>query len=302
MPLRSNKVIILLPIFRNFLSVGLFLGGVWGYGGIAAIAQSTANPPVESDQSTLTSQRYRRVFFPNGMPILDDPFSGTPRKALYAFYGESDLRPFEALLYSQEVPGDAGHDASYTVHLALLAVSANRWEVLQNLDITGYIPVQTEFPGNLFKMDGQLNSFVLEKEIQGLHVNLWAMLSGTGSTSGASDLFYIVDPSKRLRLVLSLNGTSRYTRMGMEEVRIENSKILVGDIDRDGTAAIVVESTKSTVSHEQTQSTPKTAVVYKYVHGTYQRQETLSAESVEKLGSLSVLPRSKLIPTASGTH
>jgi hypothetical protein len=270
------------------------------YAAIAVPQQNGAKQAMQLDQSTAFSQKYRRVFFPGGMPSSEDPFSGTVRKSLYAFYEEATLEPFKAVLYSQEVPSDPGHDASFTVHIALLERGAGHWNISQDLDITSYIPVQTEFPGNFLKMDARLNSFVIDNSKQGLHVNLWAILSGTGSISGASDLIYTLNSDNKLHLILALGNTSKHSHLGMKESQTEDSRILIGDIDNNGSTEIIVENVKLIVNNEQKQSISKTATVYKYVNGIYQSIGALSAESAAKLSSLSVLPRSKSIPAVSG--
>ncbi|MGZ4843555.1 MAG: hypothetical protein ACXV5R_00720 [Candidatus Angelobacter sp.] len=267
----------------------------------AAVGQkkNSANPkrgvPAEQKQKEEASQKYREIFFPKGMPTEEDPVSGQQKPTLYAFYDEARLGDsLTAVLFSKKIPNPEG-DASYTVSLGLLSGTQPTLSVMQVLDLTESMPVQTEEPGNFYRMDGRVDTFNLTAGALAAHVNLWAVLAGSGSISGASDLFFKVEPQK-LEKLLDLKGTSQFSRLGADQSTISNSTIFAGDVDGDGMAEIVVEKSSGEDLHgKRTMHTDK-PVLYKIVDGQYHEKGTIDKDEVAKrMHDLKRLARSPFI-------
>jgi hypothetical protein len=266
-------------------------------------ASSAANAGSDGAQresrAEAASQQYREIFFPQGMPVENDPDSGEQKKSLYAFYSEAKIADsFLAVLYSKKIPSREG-DADYAVYLGLLAKSDSGWSVLQTLDLTEYMPVETEAPGNFYKMDGRTNSFTVAPGVPGLHVNLWAVLAGTGSVSGASDLFFRMAPEHKLEMILSLKGTSKYFRIGTRQFTIVNSTILVGDVNGDGKTEIVVEKNEVESVQGKRHVRSEKPVLYKLVDDKYKLDGTIErSEITGHAHGLIQLARSRFIRIA----
>ena len=251
--------------------------------------------PAVEKQKEEASQKYREIFFPKGMPTEEDPDSGKQKPTLYAFYDEARVGDsLIAVLFSRKMLTGEG-DASYTVSLGLLAGTAPSLSVAQVLDLTESMPVQTEEPGNFYRMDGRVDTFNLNAGVSAVHVNLWAVLAGSGSISGSSDLFFKVGPQK-LEKLLDLKGTSEFTRLGADQSKVLNSSIFAGDINGDGTTEIVVEkSSVEDLSGKRATHTDK-PVVYKMVDGQYRESGTIETnELTARMHGLKRLARSRFI-------
>jgi hypothetical protein len=260
--------------------------------------QKSAKPTQASgtaEPSEQPSQKYREIFFPKGMPAEEDPETGEKKSTQYAFYDEADLGESRlAVLFSKNIP-NPGNDANYTVTLGVLSRTGSSWQVSQLTDLTESMPVQTEGPGNFYRMDGKLEPVNISAKIKGLHVNLWAVLAGSGSVSGATDLIFKAAGGK-LEKMLELKDTSRYSRLGASQSTISNSNIFMGDLDGDGNAEIVVE--KSTVEEVQGKRTvnAESPVVYKLSGLLYQPSAPIEKSALEAhKADLKKLVRSRFI-------
>lgn len=269
------------------------------YGPVVGQSKKSASPnrgvPAVQKQKEEASQKYREIFFPKGMPTEQDPYSEQQKPTLYAFYDEARIGDsLTAVLFSKKIPSEEG-DASYTVSLGLLSGKSPSLSVAQVLDLTESMPVQTEEPGNFYRMDGRVDTFTPSAGTSAVHVNLWAVLAGSGSISGSSDLFFKVG-SQKLEKLLDLKGTSDFSRLGADQSKVSNSTIFAGDIDGDGTAEIVVEkSSLEDLSGKRTMHTDKPAV-YKMVNGQYRENGTIEANDLAaRTHGLKRLARSRFI-------
>ncbi|MGB8128517.1 MAG: hypothetical protein WCG81_01875 [Candidatus Angelobacter sp.] len=251
--------------------------------------------PVGQPQAEEASQKYRETFFPKGMPAEEDPDSGQKKPTLYAFYGEARIGDsLSVVLFSKKIPSKEG-DSLYTVSLGLLSGKTPSLLVVQVLDLTESMPVQTEEPGNFYRMDGRLDVFNPRAGMSAVHVNLWAVLAGSGSISGSSDLFFKVGQQK-LEKLLDLIGTSEFSRLGADQSKVSNSTIFTGDIDGDGTAEIVVERRSvEDLSGKRTMHSDK-PVVYKMVGEQYRESGTVGTDELApRMPGLKKLVRSPFI-------
>jgi hypothetical protein len=202
------------------------------------------------------------------------------------------------VLFSKKIPNPES-DASYTVNLGLLSGKSPALSITQVLDLTESMPVQTEAPGNFYRMDGRVDTFNLAAGVSAVHVNLWAVLVGSGSVSGASDLFFKVGQQK-LEKLLELKATSQFSRLGADQSTISNSVIFAGDIDGDGMAEIVVEKhSVDDLRGKRTMHADK-PVLYKIVDGQYHEQGVIDkSEMAGRIHDLKRLARSRFIRIVS---
>jgi len=259
------------------------------------VASSNRAVPVGQPQAEEASQKYRDTFFPKGMPAEEDPDSGQKKPTLYAFYDEARIGDsLTAVLFSKKIPSQEG-DSVYTVSFGLLSGKSPSLSVVQVLDLTESMPVQTEEPGNFYRMDGRVDVFNPRVGMSAVHVNLWAVLAGSGSISGSSDLFFKVGQEK-LEKLLDLKGTSEFSRLGADQSKLSNSTIFAGDIDGDGTAEIVVERRSvEDLSGKRTTHTDK-PVVYKMVGAQYRESGTVGTDELAaRMPGLKKLVRSPFI-------
>jgi hypothetical protein len=255
----------------------------------SAEKQAAANKPS-------TSQKYREAFFPNGMPMEEDPDSGQKKQSVYAFYDEARLDDSSiAVLYSKKLPSGRA-DADYTVFIGILAKAAEAWKPVASLDVTESMPVETEGPGNFYEMDGRIDTFSIGAGATGLHVNLWATLAGTGAINGASDLFYRIGAEHKLELLLTLNKTSEFSRLGASASTTVDSRILVGDVNGDGKAEIVVEKSQLTVENRARKEQTEKPVVYELVENKFAMKGTIDPGMVASHAqALKAVSRSRFI-------
>ena len=248
------------------------------------------------------SQKYREVFFPAGMPSEQDPDSGQQKPSQYAFYSEAKIGDSRiAVLYSKKIPNDE-RDANYTVYLGLLVKAGSGWNVGQTLDLTEFVPVETEEPGNFYRMDGRVDTLAITNSLPGIHVNLWAVLAGSGSISGASDLFFKLEPDNKLEEILALKGTSKYFRMGASQSTTIDSRIFAGDLDGNGKTEIIVERTEVENAAGKRQIHSEKPAVYKLTDDKYKLEGTMEKSEIARHSrKLVLLVRSPLIRTAAPT-
>lgn len=260
--------------------------------GAASPNRAVAAGQTPADQA---SQKYRETFFPKGMPAEEDPDSGQKKSTLYAFYDSARISDsLTAVLFSKKIPSPDS-DSLYVVSLGLLSGKSPSLSVVQVLDLTESMPVQTEEPGNFYRMDGRIDVFNLRAGTSTVHVNLWAVLAGSGSISGSSDLFFKVGQEK-LEKLLDLKGTSEFSRLGADQSKLSNSTIFAGDIDGDGTAEIVIEKNSvEDLSGKHTTHADK-PVVYKMVGSQFRESGTVGTDELAaRMPNLKKLVRSPFI-------
>jgi hypothetical protein len=290
---------------QNLIRVPLLLAGIFfnccvPQGNSAAAPGSEPGRSVEKQEpaDTGASQKYREILFPKGMPMEEDPDSGQKKQSVYAFYGEAKMDDsLTAVLYSEKIPTTRA-DADYTVMVSILATSGGAWKVASTLDLTESMPVETEGPGNFYKMDGRLDAFVIAAGNLGLHVDLWATLAGSGATSAASDLFFQLTPDQKLKPLLELKKTSQFSRIGASASTTVDSRILVGDINEDGKAEIIVEKSQLNIENGKRQAQTEKPVVYEFLDNKYVLKGPIDASVIAShRQKLKPVARSRFIRT-----
>lgn len=230
---------------------------------LAAIALVCCGPSPSFSQEA----KYQSVFYPSGMPLRKG-FDGQERPAQYHFYDEAQLPGTDAsvVLYGEErITG--GADNVFTVYLGLLSAAGTKPSA--TIDVTRYIPVEVEQPGHVHRVSGTVTAFAPEPKSTAVHVNLWAVLSGSGSISGGSDLFFAVDPVKgTFTPLLTLTDTSAFSREGVNQYSKRDADIYLANVDRDPAIEIVVHRRDSKSSGPRPPDAG-TADVYALENGVY---------------------------------
>lgn len=220
----------------------------------------------------IARSKYQEVFYPAGTPILDNVFTGKKEKSVYTYYGEAEVPGSNArfVLYSESLPQE-GSDGVFSVRLGTVKNEGGKSAAAEIMELTDYIDVYTEFPGNFEAMDGRVNVFPITKDLLGLHVNLWDMLSGSGAISSAGDLIFQFQAGQegRLKLVLELKKTSAYARTGWDSQGGTGSTISVADLDGDGVSEVIVETRSRGETERKVGIQVRKPGFYKYVEGKF---------------------------------
>lgn len=225
--------------------------------------------------------RYQSLFYPKGLPLKKDFHSGTERKALYKFYSEAELLPVKAraILFSERT-GAGISDNLFNVFLGLVEERKGKLIVQSKMDVTKFISIYVEEPGNFYDMDGVVNFFTISKNMLGIHVNIWAVISGSGAQSAASDLFFLFDPKeKKIKPILTLNESSKFAKSGDGNYVAQDTSIYLTDIDHDLLKELLIIE-----EHHETNAlrgfskhvVASKAKVYKFKENAYRFTNTLT--------------------------
>ncbi|VVS90982.1 hypothetical protein [Desulfoluna spongiiphila] len=148
------------------------------------------------------------------------------------------------LLYAATQTGPHSGDKGHTVYLSTANISGDSPAVLSSMDITDRLASYTEYPGHFSEMDGVMDSFEMPGGKKGIHVNLWSVLAGSGHLSSSSDLFMSIQPDFSLQPVLSLPGSSSYSKVGFKMFSSCMAYLFYGDIDADSGNEILALDTQ----------------------------------------------------------
>jgi hypothetical protein len=242
--------------------------------------------------------KYKEVFYPSGMPYLENPFSDKKQQSVYTFYDDvSELTSnLSVALYSESVSND-NSDSIYRVFVGVLSKDQPVLRVLKTLDVTNYLPTYTEFAGNFYRMDGRLNRVAVSKTNSIVHLNLWSVLQGTGSTSGASDLFFNVTGAGELRLILEISGTSSYSRTGSSSFTKKDSQLWASDLGSGVIELLVISRSIKETDKTREEQGPQ-ASLYRITGDKYELLKTISRiEAIPQKANRVLLKRSPSINT-----
>ena len=228
--------------------------------------------------------KYQSVFYPRGMPSKRG-WDGKTRPTVYNFYSDVELPGGAAsiVLFSEQMI-TGGSDDLFTVFLGLAERRGGVLVPRTTLDLTSNIPVRVEQPGNFHHMSGTLNRFVAAADVAAIHVNLWAVLSGSGSIGGGSDLFFGIDRSKpAFAPLLLLTGTTRFSKEGPGRYVKSDVEIYIGDVDGGSvTEVIVLPKEFGSQKLGQTPSTSETADVYKFDGKEYRSSQRIPVTAIPR--------------------
>ncbi len=214
--------------------------------------------------------KYESVLFPDGIPEKTNVY-GITQKPVFKLYAEEQLfrkKQHSLILYSlKENTGSS--DDLFTVYLSVIL---EKKQVKHTENVTKHMRTFLEFPGNFAKMDGVINTFKISKEKNGIHVNLWSVISGTGSISSSTDLFYLINSDSEMQQMLSLIKSNSFNKMRYNQYESNNNYIYYGDVDGDRVSEIImleskykVDSSKSLYSFELSPQ----LIIYKFNGITY---------------------------------
>jgi hypothetical protein len=195
---------------------------------------------------------YQSIIFPTGMPT-GKGWDGQSRPEQFKCYAEAPIAEgVTAVLFSTEtLTGSA--DNLFKVRLVTLS-SRGTPVLLDSIELTSSIPVFVEQPGNFLRMNATLETVTTRQGIRLVHVNEWAVLSGSGSISGGSDLFFIYASQSRLSTALELRNSSSFSRVGIGAVSKKGSDLFLSTSNQEtilyvqSRAAQVINSAPTPVS------------------------------------------------------
>jgi hypothetical protein len=217
--------------------------------------------------------------------MKENVYSQRMEPARFRFFDEVEIPTtgIQGVLFTDHIEIRGG-DGLHWVYLGLADPSSTPPVVFSVREVTDQIPVFTDFPGNFLVFDGRLTAFAISPGVPGIHANLWALLAGTGSISGATDLFFRVEQGGQLTPILTLRDTSGAFRVGVSGGFVEESRIHIGDLDGDGVAEIVVRSDACPQAPEDCPSPRSELRVYRLSEGRY-----LEVPSAEEAGVRAIL-------------
>jgi len=241
------------------------------------------------------SKKYERFFYPHGLPLRDNDYTGGQEKPSYKFYSDLLIPDTDlvVVLFSERLETRQNADKLYWIHLGVLRRTQNVFSVVQDLDVTDSSPIFTEQPGNFLAMDGKLSKFPLHNAVSVIHLNLWSTLFGTAAASAASDLFYVLQYDGRLQPVLEIKETSTSGRI-TAGTQYKGSKIWAQDIDGDGTTEIILQSFNVQETDGKSNITKGKPIVYKFENNKYVENGSVPSDTfTQKVENSEVLPTVK---------
>ncbi|MCK4821924.1 hypothetical protein KA005_39535 [bacterium] len=194
------------------------------------------------------SKKYQDLLFPDGMPVKEG-WDGKKREAVYEFYSEIRMpnQSKSVVLYSTKTITGYSDDL-YSVYLSsIISKEDGKLHVVSTDNITNYIATYTEVPGNFYQMDGVVELFKITETQKGVHINLWAVISGSASTSSSTDVFYFVEPNFEAKPLLVVEDSSLFLKLSRDQLKAKNTYLYYGDLDGDKIAELVFLETEYVV-------------------------------------------------------
>lgn len=249
-------------------------------------------------QTAPAPEKYQKVFYPQGMPLRQDPFGPEKLITAYRYYSEARLPDKRvAVLYSEQTLPEPLADTKFWVFVGILERTRGRLRVLATREVTEFFPVNLEQPGTFHAMAGRLNYFPISPRDPGLHLNLWSVLAGAGATSGASDLFFRIFPDSSLEPMLELKQSSYHTHEGAGLETAADTQLWTADTDGDGVMEVAAQEKVVRLEGGKRRLRRPAARLYKLVEGKYQPVPGLI--KVDLPASAVSLRRSSRIPKAT---
>src|SRR5215471_4268228 len=154
---------------------------------------------------------YETILFPSGMPTSVG-WDGKIRVEQFKCYAETALSSDIRAIVSAEEAATGSADSIHKVGLAIISLSPDAQKILHSTDITSFIPVYVEGPGSFRKMNAVAETVNRGNNLKILHINMWAVLSGSGNISGASDLFYVYREPWLSPVALEIRNSSMFSK------------------------------------------------------------------------------------------
>lgn len=189
--------------------------------------------------------KYKELFYPNGMPTKKGHFGRGP--TVYKYHGETEIPEKKLLfvLYSEKIEdGRTSSDQKHTTFLSTINKTDSDLTIISTTDVTKYISVEMECRGCFEWMNGTLDIIPLKNDMKILHLSITGELSGTGFISSCSDVFFRVDSTaNNLIPALQLSDTTTYGRSGMGQEEYSNTFLYMQRDESIGTKILTQNST-----------------------------------------------------------
>jgi hypothetical protein len=200
---------------------------------------------------------YQNLLYPSGLPVSGHAGNGRP--AQFKCYAETPLASDTKAVVFSEKTSSGSLDAVYKVKLAVVSVSDSGLHLLLIHEITASIPVQLEIPGNFYEMNAVAETLRAHDEVQLLHINLWAVLSGSGAISGGSDLFYAYQSRRLSGPLLEIPKTSSFSKENINNMSKRTSELFLSNQNTETFLFVITREVKVEDSIKSI-SGPRTAV------------------------------------------
>jgi len=160
---------------------------------------------------------------------------------VFKVHADGDVtKNVRAVLYSEEII-TGGSDNLFRTYLGLVRSDRGVRQLGKSVDLTEFIPVFTARPGNVARVSGSLDMLRLRGNMIGVHVNIWGVISGSGSISAGSDLVFRVDgEGLQSTPVLQLVESFRFEKARRNIYWMKDMDIFVTN-DRDDSKDIIVQ-------------------------------------------------------------
>lgn len=237
---------------------------------------------------------YEKILFPNGIPEKTNIY-GIKGRAGFKLYAEEAIlghRDIVVILYSMKETTGMSDDL-FKAYLSIIKKENGKLEILTTENITNYMKTFTEMPGNFYKMDGVIDAFKISDGKNGLHVNIWSIISGSGAISSSSDLFFIVNYDFSIRSILLLEKTNSFSKIRRDQYESKNNFLYYGDVDGDKITEIFVLETNYNVNSAKSINSFELSpllTVYSYDGVEYKKSKSINVfdEGITKYKRFSV--------------
>lgn len=132
------------------------------------------------------------ILFHEGLPsrIVD----GVKRQSNLEIFSARRINNNYIALYAAIQDSGLAAEKIHTVYLSVIKKEKNTLKDKSTIDITNHLKTYLEQPGIFNNMDALMELFEISDVKQGIHINLWSGISGSGSYSSSTDLFYSIEP------------------------------------------------------------------------------------------------------------
>src|SRR5215831_4722061 len=183
-------------------------------------------------------RNYETILFPSGMPTSVG-WDGKIRVEQFRCYAETALSSDVRAIVSAEEVATGSADSIHKVGLAIISLFPDAPKILHSTDITSSIPVYVEGPGSFRKMNAVAETVNGGNNLKILHINMWAVLSGSGNISGASDLFYVYREPWLSPVALEIRNSSMFSKENIVSRSKKASELFLSKSDAGITLYIV---------------------------------------------------------------
>jgi hypothetical protein len=249
----------------------------------------TAPPPAgsvtASSPASDSNQKYAGILYPEGAPSRENYDTSADERVRYALLGEAHLPSGKSVILYSESVGDEKKDHSFWVFLAVLGGQEGKARVLHRLEITDRLPLRSQADGFL-EIAGRVNAYFIAPASEAVDVQVWALLSGHGGISEATDSFYSVGPEGSFHLLLDAGMTAAYGRSGW---RFEEETTSLVSVSPQGEAIDIARWTRITTRSEPEQ--PKESCRAGQKHYIFREGRYVESASATVIATMRPLPR-----------